>query len=394
MGTKPGNGLGLSRSVCQNIDNPCWRCSQSWGPHLLTANIGEHIERSIQAASYEPTNLDHVVFGIAASAKRWRPQRKYYVDLWWQPGITRGFVWLDRSTKEPLSPTSPPYRISEDTSGFNYSHPEGSRSAIRIARIVSETFRLGLPNVRWFVMGDDDTFFFTENLLQVLSKYDHNQYYYIGSNSESSQQNMDHSYAMAFGGGGFAIKLGVPLTKEPGFHQMDLQKDIFGILTAHPIAPLVSLHHLDNVAPIFPNMTQAAALRHMMEAVRIDPSSVVQQSICYDNSRNWTISVSWGYAIQVYDTVELPHLLEYPLQTFSTWRDNGRFPFMFNTRRVPTDPCEQPNVFFVERVTNSHNNIVSSSYTRQEYEAISNTKCKQDKEYSANAFKKITVTSH
>eukprot|EP01018_Ginkgo_biloba_P038518 Gb_36870 [translate_table: standard] len=193
-------------------------------------------------------------------------------------------------------------------------------------------------------MGDDDTFFFTENLLQVLSKYDHNQYYYIASNSESSQQNMDHSYAMAFGGGGFAIsyplakaleknqdecrtryenlygsdhriqaclaELGVPLTKEPGFHQ-----DIFGILTAHPIAPLVSLHHLDNVAPIFPNMIRAAALMHMMEAVRIDPNSVVQHS-CYGNSCNWTISVSWGYAIQVYDTVELPHLLEYPLQTF------------------------------------------------------------------------------
>eukprot|EP01018_Ginkgo_biloba_P038741 Gb_04360 [translate_table: standard] len=192
-------------------------------------------------------------------------------------------------------------------------------------------------------MGDDDTFFFTENMLQVLSKYDHNQYYYIGSNSKSSQQNMYHSYAMAFGGGRFAIsyplakalekiqdecltryenlygsdqriqaclaELGVPLTKDPGFH--DLQKDIFGILTAHPIAPMVSLHHLDNVAP-FPNMTRAAALRHMMDAVRIDPNSVVQHS-CYGNSRNWTISVSWGYAIQVYDTVELPHLLEYPL---------------------------------------------------------------------------------
>eukprot|EP01018_Ginkgo_biloba_P013324 Gb_25698 [translate_table: standard] len=154
---------------------------------------------------------------------------------------------------------------------------------------------------------------------------------------------MYNSYAMAFGGGRFAIsyplakalekiqdecltryenlygsdqriqaclaELGVPLTKDPGFH--DLQKDIFGILTAHPIAPMVSLHHLDNVAP-FPNMTRAAALRHMMDAVRIDPNSVVQHS-CYGNSRNWTISVSWGYTIQVYDTVELPHLLEYPL---------------------------------------------------------------------------------
>ncbi|KAE8651001.1 hypothetical protein Csa_002597, partial [Cucumis sativus] len=35
-------------------------------------------------------------------------------------------------------------------------------------------FELGLENVRWFVMGDDDTVFFVENLVNVLGKYDHN----------------------------------------------------------------------------------------------------------------------------------------------------------------------------------------------------------------------------
>ena len=90
-------------------------------------------------------------------------------------------------------------------------------------------------------------------MLQVLSKYDHSQYYYIGANSESVEQNVLHSYGMAFGGRGFSISyplakalekmqdncldwysylygsdarihaclanLGVPLTKELGFHQ-------------------------------------------------------------------------------------------------------------------------------------------------------------------------------
>jgi hypothetical protein len=103
-------------------------------------------------------------------------------------------------------------------------------------------------------MGDDDTLFLPQNLVRVLAKYDHNQYYYIGSNSESTDQNAMHSYGMAYGGGGFAIsyplardlaqvqddclhryphlygsdqrvqaclaELGVPLTKEPGFHQV------------------------------------------------------------------------------------------------------------------------------------------------------------------------------
>jgi hypothetical protein len=119
---------------------------------------------------------------------------------------------------------------------------------------VSETLRLGLKDVRWFVMGDDDTVFVTENLIRVLNKYDYNEFYYIGSLSESHLQNIYFSYGMAYGGGGFAIsyplakalvkmqdrcihrypglygsddrmqacmaELGVPLTKEIGFHQV------------------------------------------------------------------------------------------------------------------------------------------------------------------------------
>lgn len=105
-------------------------------------------------------------------------------------------------------------------------------------------------------MGDDDTVFFTENLVKVLSKYDHEQMWYIGGNSESVEQDVMHAYDMAFGGGGFAIsrplaarlagamddclqryfyfygsdqriaacvsEIGVPFTEERGFHQVRL----------------------------------------------------------------------------------------------------------------------------------------------------------------------------
>jgi hypothetical protein len=104
------------------------------------------------------------------------------------------------------------------------------------------------------VMGDDDTLFNTENLVRVLSKYDPSEMWYIGSHSESHRQNDCFSHSMAYGGGGFAIsyplaealaamqdeclerypslfgsddrlhacitELGVPLTVEPGFHQV------------------------------------------------------------------------------------------------------------------------------------------------------------------------------
>ena len=61
-------------------------------------------------------------------------------------------------------------------------------------------------------MGDDDTVFFTDNLVSVLARYDHKKMWNIGGNSESVEQDVMHSYDMAFGGGGFAVSY--PLAKE------------------------------------------------------------------------------------------------------------------------------------------------------------------------------------
>lgn len=201
------------------------------------------------------TGLKHVVFGIAASSKLW-DKRKEYIKVWWRPKETRGVVWMDKKVRTSWRDQAwlPEIRISGDTSRFKYTNRQGQRSALRISRVVSETLRLGLKDVRWFVMGDDDTVFVVDNLIRVLNKYDHTQFYYVGSSSESHVQNIYFSYGMAYGGGGFAIsyplakelekmqdrciqrypglygsddrmqacmaELGVPLTREPGFHQV------------------------------------------------------------------------------------------------------------------------------------------------------------------------------
>ncbi|KAG0503015.1 hypothetical protein HPP92_003087 [Vanilla planifolia] len=61
-------------------------------------------------------------------------------------------------------------------------------------------------------------------------------------------------------------ELGVPLTHHPGFHQFDVYGNLLGLLAAHPIAPLLTLHHLDVVETIFPDSrTQAAALRRLFD---------------------------------------------------------------------------------------------------------------------------------
>ncbi|KAJ8768687.1 hypothetical protein K2173_023591 [Erythroxylum novogranatense] len=327
------------------------------------------------------TELKHIVFGIAASADLWE-KRKEYVKVWWRPKETRGIVWMDRRVRVRKNEDLPEIRVSADTSKFKYSNRQGHRSALRISRVVSETLKLGLKDVRWFVMGDDDTVFIVDNVVRILSKYDHRQFYYVGSSSESHLQNIYFSYAMAYGGGGFAIsyplakelakmqdrciqrypglygsddrmqacmaELGVPLSREAGFHQYDVYGDLLGLLSAHPVTPLASLHHLDVVQPIFPRMNRARGLQHLFKSVNLDSASVMQQSICYDTTRYWSISVSWGFVVQVWRGVISPRELEMPSRTFLNWYKRADYTaYAFNTRPVTKHPCSKPFIFYM-----------------------------------------------
>ncbi|KAF8379565.1 hypothetical protein HHK36_029005 [Tetracentron sinense] len=347
----------------------------------------------------QKTELQHIVFGIAASARLWE-QRKNYIKLWWKPNEMRGIVWLDKSVNTDTEEELPPLKISSNTSQFPYTNRQGRRSAIRISRIVSEALKLGMEDVRWFVMGDDDTVFVADNLIRVLSKYDHNQFYYIGSSSESHLQNINFSYGMAYGGGGFAIsyplakaldkmqdrclhrypelygsddrmqacmaELGVPLTKEVGFHQYDVHGNLFGLLAAHPVAPLVSLHHLDVVEPIFPNVNRIQALQRLTMPMKLDSAGLMQQSICYDKENSWTVSVSWGYAVQIIRGALSAREMEMPSRTFLNWYRKADYSaYAFNTRPVSRNQCQKPFVYYLSNaIYNSALNHTASEYVR------------------------------
>ncbi|KAJ6734347.1 FRINGE-RELATED [Salix purpurea] len=320
--------------------------SPSWFINLAIGNV------------HDPTTLDHIVFGIASNNKSW-PRRKEYVKLWWKPDHMRGCVFLDSMVEEANSyndsSSLPPVCISEDTSRFRYTFRNGLRSAIRVARVVFETVALNHSDVRWFVFGDDDTVFLPENLVKTLSKYDHELWYYIGSNSEIYEQNRQFGFEMAFGGGGFAIsyplakvlarvfdacieryphlygsdsriysclaELGVGLTHEPGFHQFDIRGDSFGLLTSHPLAPLSAM--------------------------------IV--------GLGWTFSVSWGYAVEVYSNhVFLPDILPVQ-QTFRQWKrgDGLARVYTFNTREPHPELCRRPTIFFLDHASSGRDRITS-----------------------------------
>ncbi|KAI3907016.1 hypothetical protein MKW92_008596 [Papaver armeniacum] len=154
-------------------------------------------------------------------------------------------------------------------------------------------------------------------------------------------------------------ELGVALTHEVGFHQIDLRGDLFGLLASHPLEPLISLHHLDNADPIFPKKTRHQAVEHLLKAASFDPSRIVQQTICYDNKFSRTISISWGHAVQVFEI----------RKTFKLWRKR-EIPYsnlyMFNTREVDSDPCKRPTIFFLDSLSSTTSStddlVVTSTY--------------------------------
>ncbi|KAK6919400.1 Protein of unknown function DUF604 [Dillenia turbinata] len=183
--------------------------------------------------------------------------------------------------------------------------------------------------------------------------------------------------------------------------QLDLSEDIFGLLASHPLRPLVSFHHADHANPIFPNMcwfnrriydannrrkqgifkrknriflqqildhisnnmTAYKAFEQLFKAVNLDSSRILQQTVCYNRWFMWTVSVSWGYAVQIYGYhLYLPDVL--PEQsTFTPWdkkRDDPLSSFYtFNIRELHVDKCRRPTIFFMVTVSSSRDKIKS-----------------------------------
>ncbi|KAE8694614.1 Detected protein of unknown function [Hibiscus syriacus] len=73
-------------------------------------NLGRRdvLEKQVVAMEMrpKPTQIQHVVFGIAASSKLWQ-QRKEYIKIWYKPDQMRGVVWLDDHVKYSADESKP-----------------------------------------------------------------------------------------------------------------------------------------------------------------------------------------------------------------------------------------------------------------------------------------------
>lgn len=93
--------------------------------HIFSTNLWCRSSRlliydaSLDSNYISPTNTTHIAFGIASSSRTWR-NRRYYIESWWRPNLTRGFLFLEKTRRDffPWSPSSPPLRLFEDTSRY------------------------------------------------------------------------------------------------------------------------------------------------------------------------------------------------------------------------------------------------------------------------------------
>ncbi|KAI8526154.1 hypothetical protein RHMOL_Rhmol13G0287000 [Rhododendron molle] len=98
-----------------------------------------------------PTNINHLVFGLVGSLKAWR-HRKAYIESWWRPNVTRGYLYLDTAHTEELLPWSAaslPLRVSDDISELVQESGHVAPIMVRMVHAILEVYREGDQGVRW-----------------------------------------------------------------------------------------------------------------------------------------------------------------------------------------------------------------------------------------------------
>ncbi|KAL0371084.1 UNVERIFIED_CONTAM: hypothetical protein Sangu_0426500, partial [Sesamum angustifolium] len=209
-------------------------------PQLFLIKWASSSSPSQPVSGFSRTNLSHIAFGLLGSVKTW-PHRRGYLEAWWRPNKTRGYVYLDRPPTPDLLPwpqTAPPYRIVDNISEIFRSVKPRFELMPRMVHGILELFREEHDDMRWIVMGDDDSIFFVDNIVDVLAEYDHTKYvHYIRERTWFSSE---------FGGGG--IVLSYPLAKA-------LVKDMDGCLVRYAQSSSADLITMTCIADIGVNLT-------------------------------------------------------------------------------------------------------------------------------------------
>ncbi|KAJ6393643.1 hypothetical protein OIU77_022972 [Salix suchowensis] len=316
------------------------------------------------------TGFQHIVFGIAASAKLWE-QRQNYIKIWYKPQEMRGIVCYPLAKalvkmQDRCIQRYPGLYGSDDrmqacmaelgvplTKEVGFHQNSGFLWFWIVADISVESVARGAIELKEtlnaFLAGQSWDMFWESRVYGALCNFK-------GLLGRKALSIMSYRYHY----------LNQELNNSCVICRYDVYGNLFGLLASHPVTPLVSLHHLDVVEPIFPNATRVQALQWLKVPMKLDSAGLMQQSICYDKSKRWTVSVSWGFAVQIFRGVFSPREIEMPSRTFLNWYRKADYTaYAFNTRPVSRNPCQKPFVFYLSKAKfDSSLNTTVSEYTR------------------------------
>lgn len=122
-------------------------------------------------------------------------------------------------------------------------------------------------------------------------------------------------------------------------------------------------------------MNRLQALKRLDIPIHLDSAALMQQSVCYDKTRSWTVSVSWGYTVQIYRGIFSVREMEMPARTFLNWYKRADYTgFAFNTRPVTRHVCQNPFVYYLSKA--SYNKVMNQMVSEHVHHRVSNPDCK------------------
>ena len=129
--------------------NQTYLNSQSFDSNIFTIKYQQRLVEPKETA----TNLSHLMFVLVGGSSTWR-DRKVYVESWWRPNKTRGYIFFDVEPSEEFQPWSralPPLKVNEDLKKLKIYPRLRNRIHTRIYRSILENYMLKQDeDVRWY----------------------------------------------------------------------------------------------------------------------------------------------------------------------------------------------------------------------------------------------------
>ncbi|CAF2692526.1 unnamed protein product [Rotaria sp. Silwood2] len=204
---------------------------------------------------------------------------------------------------------------------------------------IKDDMHIGRKNIQWFAVGDDDTVWFVNNLLDTLQQYNSSNLMYIGDISDKKSQVIRHGDYYAYGGGGILLSrplailfaqhtqdckrflhlyggdemigkcitevLQVKLTRNKNFHQMDSSGDLTGYFESG-IDGLVSLHHMFSLWKPFPD-EHINTINETMDLLQFAyitfDGNFLKRFVRVNYKTNQTLLLTLGYSFSLFNRI-------------------------------------------------------------------------------------------